>query len=200
MNLKNFFVHFRLLAVLLLASALVLGDENQPTSQSKSEIEISPPSTPEEARSRAKLLHEMVRGALQIMHRDFFDEENAHAIPSASLEDVFHEMGKSYDVQMKWLTVNTDLVNVDHQAKSAFEKAAVKELAAGKQMTEKIEERSYQYAGAIRLGSQCLKCHVQRRTSNEDRTAGVVITMPILAAPKYSPAAIPAETTDAPAK
>jgi hypothetical protein len=49
MNLKNFFVHFRLLAVLLLASALVLGDENQPTSQSKSEIEISPPSTPEEA-------------------------------------------------------------------------------------------------------------------------------------------------------
>jgi hypothetical protein len=40
----------------------------------------------------------MVRGALQIMHRDFFDEENAHAIPSASLEDVFHEMGKSYDV------------------------------------------------------------------------------------------------------
>lgn len=180
MNLKNVFIHFRLLVVLLLASALVFGDENQPTSQSKSEIEISPPSTPEEARSRAKLLHEMVRGALQIMHRDFFDEEDAHAIPSASLEDVFHEMGKSYDVQMKWLTVNTDLVNVDHQAKSAFEKAAVKDLAAGKQMTEKIEERSYQYAGAIRLGSQCLKCHVQRRTSNEDRTAGVVITMPIL--------------------
>ncbi len=99
MNLKTVFVHFRLLAVLLLVSALVLGDENQPTSQSKSQIEIPPPSNPEEARSRAKLLHEMVRGALQIMHRDFFDEENAHAIPSASLEDVFHEMGKSYDVQ-----------------------------------------------------------------------------------------------------
>ncbi len=114
-----------------------------------------------------ELLHEMVRGALQIMHRDFFDEENSHAIPSASLEDVFHEMGKSYDVQMKWLTVNTDLVNVDHQAKSAFEKAAVKELAAGKQMAEKIEERSYQYAGAIRLGSQCLKCHVQRRSGRK---------------------------------
>ena len=200
MNLKNVFIHIRLLVVLLLASALVFGDENQPTSESKSEIEISPPSTPEEARSRAKLLHEMVRGALQIMHRDFFDEENAHAIPSASLEDVFHEMGKSYDVQMKWLTVNTDLVNVDHQAESAFEKAAVKELSAGKQMTEKIEERSYQYAGAIRLGSQCLKCHVQRRTSNEDRTAGVVITMPVLAAPRYSPVVTPVETTDVPAK
>ncbi len=57
---------------------------------------------------------------------------------------------------MKWLTVNTDLVNVDHQAKSAFEKAAVKELAAGKQMAEKIEERSYQYAGAIRLDRNAL--------------------------------------------
>lgn len=170
MNLKNVFVHFRLLVVLLLASALVLGDENQPTSQSNREIEISPPSNPEETRSRAKLLHEMVRDALKIMHRDFFDEENAHAIPSAPLEDVFHEMGKSYDVQMKWLTVNTDLANVDHQAKSVFERAAVKEVAAGKQKAEKIEERSYQYAGAIRLGSQCLKCHVQRRTSNEDRT------------------------------
>ena len=170
MNLKTVFVHFRLLAVLLLVSALVLGDENQPTSQSKSEIEISPPSNPEEARSRAKLLHEMVRGALQIMHRDFFDEENSHAIPSASLEDVFHEMGKSYDVQMKWLTVNTDLVNVDHQAKSAFEKAAVKELAAGKQMAEKIEERSYQYAGAIRLGSQCLESH--RRSHKQMKRNG----------------------------
>jgi hypothetical protein len=200
MNLKNTVGHLRLFPVLLLASALVLGDEKQPNSQSRSEIDISPPSNPEEARSRAKILHEMVSGTLQVMHRDFFDEENSHAIPSASLKDVFHEMGKSYDVQMKWLTVNTDLVNVDHQAKSAFEKAAVKELAAGKQMAEKVEERSYQYAGAIRLGSQCLKCHVQRRTSNEDRTAGVVITMPILAAPKYSPAAIPAETRGVPAK
>jgi hypothetical protein len=197
MNLKNVFVNFSLPSVLLLAPTLVLGDENQPTSQTKSEIEISPPNTPEEARSRAKLLHEIVRGSLQIMHRDFFDEENAHSIPSASLEDVFHEMGKSYDVQMKWLTVNTDLVNVDHLAKSPFEKSAVKELAAGKQMAEEIEEHSYQYAGAILLGSQCLKCHVQRRTNNEDRTAGIVITMPILPAPKYSPAAIPAETTGA---
>jgi Protein of unknown function (DUF3365) len=197
MNLKQVVVHFRLLPVVLMASALVLGEENQPTSQSKSEI--SPPSNPEEARSRAKLLHEMVRGALQIMHRDFFDDENSHAIPSASLEDVFYEMGKSYNVQMKWLAVNADLVNVDHQAKSDFEKAAVKELAAGKQMTEQVEERSYQYAGAIRLGSQCLKCHVQRRTSNEDRTAGVVITMPILAATPHNPEELRSETKGAPA-
>ena len=200
MNLRNVVVYFHLLPVALMASALVHGEENQPTGQSKSAIQITPPSNPEEARSRAKLMHEMVRGALQIMHRDFFDEENSRAIPSASLEDVFHEMGKSYDVQMKWLTVNTDLVNVDHQAKSEFEKAAVKELAAGKPMAEKVEERGYQYAGAIRLGSQCLKCHVKRRTSNEDRIAGIIITMRIVSAANHNPEATHPETRSAPAK
>ncbi len=54
MNLRNVIVHFRLLPVALMASALVLGEENQPNSQSKSAIEITPPSNPEEARSRAK--------------------------------------------------------------------------------------------------------------------------------------------------
>ncbi len=100
-------------------------------------------------------------------------------IPSASLEDVFHEMHKSYEVKMKWLTVNTDVVNVDHQAETQFEKNAVKALAAGKPFAEQITADRYQFAGPVRLGSQCLKCHVKRRTSNEDRTAGVIISMPL---------------------
>ncbi|QDV62552.1 c-type heme family protein [Crateriforma conspicua] len=132
-----------------------------------------------EARSRAKMLHELVCGTLQIMHRDFFDEDNAHAIPSASLEDVFHEMGDSYDVKMKWLIINTDVVNVDHEPETPFEKDAVKLLAAGKPFAEHTTSNRYHFAGPIRLGSQCLKCHVKRRTSNEDRTAGLVITMPL---------------------
>lgn len=136
--------------------------------------------TIDEARARAKMLHEMVRGTLQIMHRDFFDEDNSHAIPSASLEDVFHEMGDSYDVRMKWLIVNTDVVNVDHAAETPFEKDAVKVLAAGKPFAEATTSDRYHFAGAIHLRSQCLKCHVKRRTSNEDRTAGLVITMPLL--------------------
>ncbi len=179
MNLKKVVFRLSLFSTSLLVTALLLADDKQSTSQSKNEVQITPARNPDEARSRAKMLHEMVRGTLQVMHRDFFDEEDSRAIPSASLEDVFQEMGKSYDVRMKWLTVNTDLVNVDHKAETDFEKVAVKALAAGKPMAEKVAERSYQYAGAIRLGSQCLKCHVQRRTSNEDRTAGIVITMPI---------------------
>ncbi len=132
-----------------------------------------------EARTRSKMLHEMARGTLQVMHRDFFDEDNAHAIPSASLEDVFHEMERAFSVKMKWLTVNTDLVNVDHKAKTDFEKAAVKKLAAGEPFHDRVGVDRYQFAGAIRLGSQCLKCHVKRRTSNEERTAALLITMPL---------------------
>lgn len=134
-----------------------------------------------EARARAQMLHEMARGALQVMHRDFFDEENSHSIPSASLEDVFQEMHKSYEVKMKWLTVNTDVVNIDHQAETQFEKDAVKTLAAGKSFAELVTADRYEFAGPIRLGSQCLKCHVKRRTSNEDRTAGLIISMPLVA-------------------
>ena len=140
---------------------------------------IDPPATVSEARSRARLLHEMIRGTLQVVHRDFFDEDNAHAIPSASLEDVFHEMKRSYDVELKWLTVNADVVNVDHEPEGEFETQAVKKLAAGDLFVEATEASRYRFAGPIRLRSQCLKCHVKRRTSNADRTAGLVISMPL---------------------
>ncbi|WP_231744023.1 c-type heme family protein [Stieleria neptunia] len=133
-----------------------------------------------EARARAKLLHEAIGGTLQVVHRDFFDEDDAHAIPSASLEDVFSELSRSYDVDMKWLIVETDVVNVDHQAEDEFEKAAVKALKAGKPMHEAVEAERYRFAGPIRLASQCLKCHVKNRKSTEDRTAGLLISMPLI--------------------
>ena len=141
---------------------------------------VDPPSTLTEARSRARLLHELVHGALQVVHRDFFDEENIHAIPSSSLEDVFKEMSRSHGVELKWLNVNTDVVNVDHQPEGEFEKQAAKGLAAGKPYVEATEANRYRFAGPIRLASQCLKCHVKHRTSTADRTAGLVISMPIL--------------------
>lgn len=140
---------------------------------------FQPASASDEARMRAKMLHELVRGSLQVMHRDFFDEDNARAIPSASLEDVFREMHRSYSVKMKWLTVDADVVNVDHQAETQFEKNAVEALAAGKPFAEEVTAEHYHFAGPIRLGSQCLKCHLKRRTSNHDRTSALVITLPL---------------------
>ncbi len=176
--------HRTLVALLLIGSAvslLTLRAEEQP-SELRSDV-ISPPSTVVEARSRARLLHETVRGTLQVVHRDFFDEDNAHAIPSASLEDVFRELSRSYDVDLKWLIVNTDIVNVDHQPEDEFEKAAVKALASGEQQWEAVERDRYRFAGPVRLASQCLKCHVKNRTSTEDRTAGLLISMPLTVSP-----------------
>jgi hypothetical protein len=138
------------------------------------------PSTVAEARGRARLLHETIHGALQVMHRDFFREDEKLAIPSRSLEDVFRELTRSYGVEVRWLAVNTEAMNVDHKARTEFEKNAVRELASGKEEYEASDDEVYRHAGVIRLSSQCLKCHVPNRTSTRDRAAGLVITMPLL--------------------
>jgi hypothetical protein len=137
------------------------------------------PTTIAEARGRAQLLHETIHGALQVMHRDFFREDEKLTIPSQSLEDVFRELTRSYGVEVRWLSVNTDAMNIDHRPKTDFEKNAVKALASGEGAFEAIEDDVYRRAGAIRLASQCLKCHVPNRTSTKDRAAGLVIAMPL---------------------
>ena len=113
------------------------------------------------------------------MHRDFFDEDDAHAIPSASLEDVFSELARSHGVDVKWLNVHTDELNVDHQPADEFEKQAAKAIEQGKQQFESTSEGRYRFAGRIRLASQCLKCHVKNRITTTDRSAGLLISMPI---------------------
>lgn len=165
-------------AILVACSFLLAATATEPNQEATTD-KIKPATSTAEAQSRAKLLHELVRGTLQVMHRDFFDEDNAHAIPSASMEDVFIEMQRSYDVQLKWLVVNTDVVNVDHQPSDAFEHDAVAGLAAGKSFVEATQENRYRYAGPIRLHSQCLKCHVKTRTNTRPRTAGLLISMPL---------------------
>ncbi|QDV26678.1 hypothetical protein Q31a_50550 [Aureliella helgolandensis] len=153
--------------------------------QSELEVEVTKqrqsntPATLTAARWRARALHEAFHGALQVMHRDFFDDETSHTIPSQSLEDVFEELANSYDVRLRWLAVNADALNADHKPQNEFEQAAVRALAKGLPEYEALTATHFQFAGAVRLSSTCLKCHVPRRTSTEDRIAGLVITMPI---------------------
>lgn len=139
----------------------------------------APTITANEARGRARLLHEMIHGALQVMHRDFFDEEESHAIPSRSLEDVFAELARGQQVSVRWISVNTNAMNVDNEPQSLFEKAAAKVLAAGKPEHDQVESGRYNYAGAIRLSSRCLKCHVPNRKNTDSRIAGLIISMPV---------------------
>ncbi|WP_237607215.1 c-type heme family protein [Roseimaritima sediminicola] len=133
----------------------------------------------DEARARARLLAELSNGALQVMHRDFFDEEDAVAIPSASLEDVFHELEIQFDVRTEWLVVNADALNVDHRPSDAFERRAAELLADGAAYAEATEEGRYRFASPVRLASQCLKCHLKRRSSNKDRLAALTLSIPL---------------------
>lgn len=170
---RMFFAAFGVAMVSALYT-LRAGERERPSSA------ITPPTTVEEARSRARLLHETIHGSLQVVHRDFFDEEDSRVIPSASLEDVFHVLERSYDVKLKWLIVDTDVVNVDHQPADDFERKAAKALSVGKEEFEAVEAGRFRFAGPVRLASQCLKCHVKDRTSTEARTAGLVISMPLV--------------------
>jgi len=137
------------------------------------------PETEIEARTRARMLHETIHGALQVMHRDFFDPDQRLSIPSRSLEDVFKELGQSWQVSVHWLVVNAEAMNVDNEPRDDFEREAAKQLASGKPEYAVKDGNVYRFAGAIRLASQCLKCHAPRRTSTEDRVAGLVISMPL---------------------
>ncbi|EAQ78352.1 c-type heme family protein [Blastopirellula marina] len=170
------------IAVLLGASgfplqqSVVLADEAD--TETTSEAVKAPIRLPE-ARARARLLHETIHGALQVVHRDFFDEDESHAIPSRSLEDVFAELARSHHVTIRWISVNTDAMNIDNEPTSPFEKTAAQELAKGQPEHEAVEQDQYRFAGAIRLSSRCLKCHVPHRTNTNDRMAGLVISIPV---------------------
>jgi hypothetical protein len=98
-KVKSFEILFSMVPLVMWASSLVFGSDNEPAIISNSEIEITPPSNPEEARSRANLLHEMVPGSLQIMHRDFFDEEDSHSIPVRCCIRVFQNRSEEVCVQ-----------------------------------------------------------------------------------------------------
>lgn len=140
---------------------------------------VKPPATVEEARERAKLLHETMHATLHIVHHEYYREDEALAIPAMTLKRVFREMAKSHKIEMRWLAVDGQVMNTDHKPRDAFEKNAVEALQAGKEAHETVEEGVYRRASAITLANDCLKCHLPNRTSTEDRAAGLVISIPL---------------------
>lgn len=133
----------------------------------------------DEARARARLLHQTIHGTLQVMHRDFFDPDDQSKIPSASLESMFDELARTQQVKIRWLGVNAKTMNIDHEPNDEFERNAVNALSAGNPEFESVENNRYRFAGNIVLHNVCLKCHVPNRTSLEDRSAGLAITIPL---------------------
>jgi hypothetical protein len=158
--------------------------EPEAAKSSEPAIEIAPEKLPtgvDEARGRAQILHETIHGALQVMHRDFFVDDENLSLPSQSLQDVFKELTLKWGIEIRWLGVNAKTMDSDHKPKDRFEENAVEALAAGKTEFEAVERNIYRYAGLIKLQNECLKCHVPHRKSLEDRAAGLVINIPFKA-------------------
>lgn len=167
------------------ASQSAFGQEGQEVSEPKfgEKAGESLPSSESEARGRARWLHEAMHGALQVMHRDFFGDGDdggggSLSLPSQSLEDVFQEMARSWNVEIRWLGVNATK-DVDHEPVDEFERAAAKALKEGGLEYSAVEGNRFRFVGAITLHNQCLKCHVPNRTTLEDRIAGLALSFPM---------------------
>lgn len=132
-----------------------------------------------EARTRAKILHETLHGVLQVVHRDFFRKNEATKIPSRSLEDAFEVLEEKHDIRIRWISVDLPPMNLDNEPETEFEKQAVKMLKAGKKEHESVSKGRYNHAAPIRLSATCLSCHAPRRSNNDDRKAGLVLSMPV---------------------
>ncbi len=132
-----------------------------------------------EARGRAELLHESLHATLQAIHHRYFHEDEGIVIPAVTLKSVFRELARHRKVEVRWLAVNAQAMNVDHEPRDAFEKEAVKALAAGADSFESCQDGVYRRVGSITLHSECLKCHLPNRSSNDERLAGLLIAIPI---------------------
>ncbi len=154
-------------------------DKTTPDGQKAVETEGQSLPTVEEARGRARLLQDTIHATLQIVHHQYYRENQGLPLPARTLKVVFSEVARLRHVNLQWLVVNADAGSVDHNPKTEFEKDAARTLAAGKQEFELVEHGIYRHVGAIALSAECLSCHLPNRTSSKDRTAGLMISMPI---------------------
>ncbi len=150
-----------------------------PSGQQAAPTESTGLVTLDEARGQARLLHETIHATLQVVHRQYYREDEGIPLPASTLETVFDELQASRNIKLHWLAVDAQPMSVDHKPRNEFEKNAVAALKAGKTSFELAEHDVFRHAGAITLSNQCLKCHLPTRTSTKARTAALVITMPL---------------------
>ena len=157
------------------------GDAAAGQQESTSSAATTTKPTLDEARSRAALLHDAFHATLTTVHHEYYREDEGLTIPAVTLKTVFADLTERHHVQLHWLAVNAQAMNVDHQAKDDFDKQAVKALASGKPFHEAVSGNLYRRAAPITLTSDCLKCHLPNRTSTAARIAALVITQEVAA-------------------
>jgi len=132
-----------------------------------------------EARGRALLLHESFEAMLHATHHYFYREDEGLPLPAVTMKEVFREIEDRRQVQLRWLAVDGQAMNVAHLPQDKFEREAVAALSKGDETYDHVENGMYRYVGMICLTNECLKCHLPNRKSTENRSAGIVITMKI---------------------
>lgn len=160
-------------------SGFVPADEASPAkprSQSTTEI---PRATTQQARRQAEILHTSIHATLQVVHDRYYREDEGLPIPAAIMGDVFKALETEQNVRLRWLAVDGLAMNTDHLPQDSFETEAVKSLKSGKPVHEQSENGLYRRAAPITLSSHCLKCHMPDRKSTNDRTAGLIIAIPV---------------------
>ncbi|MCC7418898.1 MAG: hypothetical protein IT428_01325 [Planctomycetaceae bacterium] len=134
------------------------------------------------ARDRAAQMHATVESTLHALHRHYFQRERS-TLPARALQDVFDDIGRDSHVDVRWISVNTKAMSIDHEPQTDFEKRAAQEIASGQESFERVEDGTYRRAGGIRLGSGCVSCHTTSFApqSKTPRFAGLVISIPLAA-------------------
>lgn len=151
------------------------------TAADKSE-DIVPRVSVEAAREQAKLMHNIYETTMDVMHRRYFRADRS-VLPARAMEDVFHEIGRTTHAKANWISVNTKAMSINHEPATEFEKQAAREIAAGKESFELVENGIYQRAGRIPLGGSCINCHsnsfLPPSNFKTPRFAGLVIRIPV---------------------
>lgn len=166
-------------AILFIATADLQGET--PAKEADQGEPTKPMMTLEEARARAKLLHTTYESTLITVHRAYFEEGKRMMVPARVLEDVFYWVDQETNGKTRWISVNTEAMNIDHEPETEIEKKAAKSLASGEEVFEVVEGGVYHRAGAVTLVASCLRCHettlFQKR--KKKRVAGLVISIPV---------------------
>lgn len=165
--------------VSLLATSYELKAVPPETAQPQARPVSAPLPSAKEARQQADVLHEAVHAALQVVHHEYYREDEGLTIPAATLKKVFQELESRKKIKLHWLAVDAKAMNSDHLPQDEFERDAVTALAAGNEAHEIVDGGVYRHAGPITLTSECLKCHLPNRKSNQNRLAGLVIEIPL---------------------
>lgn len=134
------------------------------------------------ARDRAQTMHDIYVATLDVIHQRYFHGDRDRAVvPARAMEDVFAEVQRQSQAQARWIAVNIRAMSIDHEPESEFERRAARELSAGKQAIETVEEGFYRRASVIPLTAGCISCHggVFKGPGHPPQYAGLVISIPI---------------------